>query len=128
MGKPSLVHEPTRNEAIALRFQQLTEETTLHGLPQLKRSNSRIKRTLWVLIMVVVGVIMCSHIAILVMSFVEKEINVEIKIKSARELPFPAVTIYDNETSTTTTEPDTTNIEQEAPPGAKIDYSVMNNE
>ena len=31
---------PTRNEAIALRFQQLTEETTLHGLPQLKHDNS----------------------------------------------------------------------------------------
>ena len=45
------------------------------------------------LIMLVVGVIMCSHIAILVMSFIEKEINVEIKIQSARELPFPAVTI-----------------------------------
>jgi hypothetical protein len=43
--------------------------------------------------MIVIGVVMCTHLSILITAFVQKEINVEIKIASARELDFPAVTI-----------------------------------
>ncbi|KAK2146920.1 hypothetical protein LSH36_579g05092 [Paralvinella palmiformis] len=75
------------------RLQNLLAQSSIHGLSRLHQSQSRGRRTIWWLTILIILVLVGYHLSILINDFMAHETDVDVKRAETRTLEFPAVTV-----------------------------------
>ena len=81
---------------LADAWEELKDETTVHGISKLKLENSRRTRLVWMVVLLCTLTVLTYHLSTVIRAYQRHEVNVNIELVSSHEMTFPVVTVCNN--------------------------------
>ena len=86
-------HQQVKADTAHAKLSEFLGYTSTHGLSHLKRVESPLGQTLWIIITVFAACMVISQVVILIETFYKYDYEVSVMMKYEKSLEFPAVTI-----------------------------------
>ncbi|XP_077864394.1 uncharacterized protein LOC144349923 [Saccoglossus kowalevskii] len=85
--------EPVKNTRIGYLVQEFARRTTSHGVARIAASNTRFRKTAWILVVLGAFTGYSIHVGTLVARYLRYDVAVKIDVMSEDSVTFPAVTV-----------------------------------